>query len=999
MAKKPHSQSKGASEQETPRERLRASQADIVGMTKEDAQALVHELQAHHIELELQQEELRRAQLELTRSRDAYRFLYDFAPVGYITVNAQGGILEANLTAATMLGAGQQALLRDNFSKFVARDGQDTWYLHRQAAFSSETQQSCELPIHRADGTPLFVRLESTAFDGEYGLRCHTALIDITERRRTERLLAEAMRQQEALYQFVERRQRAKSLEEIYDSALDAILSALRCERASILLLDDSGVMRFVAWRGLSEGYRKSTEGHSPWKNDEPNPQPVYVSDVAVSDLDDSLKAVVTGEGIGALAFIPLVVSGSLIGKFMIYYNAPHAFDDEELELSLNIAGQLSLAIERLRAEEALRIVSLLPAQNPAPVLRLTRNGTLLYANPAAFESFKEWNLCVGGTVPRELSELVADAWIAGQVRTKEQSVGDRDYLVCIAPVLESDYANLYWNDITERKKNEVALRESEARFRQLADSMPQIVWTARPDGYIDYYNERWYEFTGFPRNEFGQSSWEPILHPDDVQRCVETYFGCVREGKAYQIEYRFKDRARDGYRWFMGRGLPIRDDCGEIHKWVGTCTDIDDQKRGNERLEKIVAERTAELQQANAALLRDMEERKKLEEQLLQAQKMESIGVLAGGIAHDFNNILNIIQGYASVLSADGSQKKQMGESLSIIDENIRRGSALVQQLLTLARKSTSKLESVSINVLVEGIIALITPTFPKTIELSASLEADLPPIMADKNQIEQALLNICVNARDAMPNGGRLIFKTQSVDGATLQALGEKTAERYVCIEVTDTGMGMDESVQERIFDPFFTTKDMGQGTGLGLSVVYGIVKNHNGLIQVESKPDIGTIFQLYFPIFSIAATPITDVGAPASVETRRESGRYGTILLVEDEKDMLHLVEKILLRSGYRVLTANDGEQALEVYQRHNASIDVVLLDIGLPKIAGGDVLRKMRQQNPAVKVAVASGYLDPGVKAEISEAGVQHFVDKPYRLDQVVNTLQCLIEEKS
>jgi signal transduction histidine kinase len=245
------------------------------------------------------------------------------------------------------------------------------------------------------------------------------------------------------------------------------------------------------------------------------------------------------------------------------------------------------------------------------------------------------------------------------------------------------------------------------------------------------------------------------------------------------------------------------------------------------------------------------MEERKKLHDQLLQAQKMESIGTLAGGIAHDFNNILGIIQGYAFILNGYGSHNREIDESLTIINETVQRGSTLVQQLLTLARKSSTKVEAVDINGLITELIRLLTQTFPKIIEFSSALEANLPPITGDKNQIEQALLNLCVNSRDAMPNGGRLNFRTQSIDGANLQHLGETRDRRYVCLEVNDTGIGMDEGIQKRIFEPFFTTKGIGHGTGLGLSVVYGIVESHKGFIDLESNPESGTSFKLYFPL----------------------------------------------------------------------------------------------------------------------------------------------------
>ena len=415
--------------------------------------------------------------------------------------------------------------------------------------------------------------------------------------------------------------------------------------------------------------------------------------------------------------------------------------------------------------------------------------------------------------------------------------------------------------------------------------------------------------------------------------------------------------------------------------------------RQNQAQLENKVVERTEELQQANAVLLLDMEERKKLEEQLLQSQKMESIGVLAGGIAHDFNNILNIIQGYAFILREHGAQNKQIGESLAVINETVQRGSALVQQLLTLARKSSTKVESVNVNGSVKGLIALMTQTFPKTIEWSSALEADLPPITADENQIEQALLNLCVNARDAMSDGGRLSFKTESIDGATLQGLGETLDGRYVCIEVSDTGVGIDESIRKRIFEPFFTTKELGQGTGLGLSVVYGIVKNHNGFINVESRPESGTSFRLYFPIASSEISPKEPI-----VESDRKmdaSNDATTVFLVEDEQSMLYVLEKTLLKHGYKVLKATDGEMAIKIYQRHKDTIDIVLLDIGLPKMAGRDVLLKMKNENPDLKVVIASGYLEPKLKSELEQAGVKYFLPKPYMPHEVVKTFQGLM----
>jgi signal transduction histidine kinase len=254
-----------------------------------------------------------------------------------------------------------------------------------------------------------------------------------------------------------------------------------------------------------------------------------------------------------------------------------------------------------------------------------------------------------------------------------------------------------------------------------------------------------------------------------------------------------------------------------------------------------------AELKRAHAA----QQERKKLQEQLLHAQKLESIGILAGGIAHDFNNILNIIKGYTLVLRKELSDDAPLAENLQVIDEAVERGASLVRQLLTVARKTETELASTNINESVSGLTKLIQQTFPKTIKMSVQLDPELPPVMADPNQISQVLLNLCVNARDAMPAGGELRLHTGLVNGrAVRNHYKEAEADSYACIEVTDTGKGMDETVRRRIFEPFFTTKGISNGTGLGLAMVYSIVRNHNGFIHVESEPNRGAKFSLYLP-----------------------------------------------------------------------------------------------------------------------------------------------------
>lgn len=391
-------------------------------------------------------------------------------------------------------------------------------------------------------------------------------------------------------------------------------------------------------------------------------------------------------------------------------------------------------------------------------------------------------------------------------------------------------------------------------------------------------------------------------------------------------------------------------------------------------------------------ALRDEMEEHKRLERQLLQAQKMESIGTLAGGIAHDFNNILNIIKGYTLLIRQNPSIDENVVESLHVIEETVDRGAYGVRQLLTLSRKTEAHMVLTKPNDVLSELCKLLKQTFPKTIDIVLELDAKAPSISIDPNQVYQALLNLSVNARDALPGGGRLTLKSEVVDGSQIHDPAAKP-EPYVCIEVKDTGIGMGPAVRNRIFEPFFTTKSTGDGTGLGLAIVYGIVKSHNGFVEVESEVGRGTTFRLYFPMGPSEEEPTVDEvpkgdlpGAIASTNGKR------TVLVAEDEERMIYLLRKALLRNGYDVLVALDGEQAIDLYHHRRQDIDAVLLDIGLPKIGGWDVILRMKEENQNVKVIVASGYIEPDLKSKMHQAGVHGFIEKPYNPGDVVRMLR-------
>jgi signal transduction histidine kinase len=416
-----------------------------------------------------------------------------------------------------------------------------------------------------------------------------------------------------------------------------------------------------------------------------------------------------------------------------------------------------------------------------------------------------------------------------------------------------------------------------------------------------------------------------------------------------------------------------------------------DELAQANQDLERRVEERTADLEQAQEALLQDIEEQKRLEAQLRQSQKLESVGTLAAGVAHDFNNILNIIKGYASMLAS----RPDTSEHVKVIDEAVERGASTVRQLLILSRKTEAELVQTSLNDVVSELALLLRQTLPKTIDVAIELAPGLEPTLADANQIRQVLLNLSLNARDAMPGGGRLTLATRLVEAMRGDSAGARK-RKYFVIEVADTGKGMDESVRSRIFEPFFTTKQTGEGTGLGLAIAYGVVQNHGGFIDVESEVGKGTTFRLYLPAghFEEQLT-MGSIVQSDSVAVARRPPAQRTVLVVEDEEHTARLLKTVLMRRGSTVLVALDGQAAVDTFESRWRDIDAVLLDIGLPKIPGWEVMRRMKEINPSVKIIVASGNIAPELRADMHRVGVSHFVDKPYVFEGVAEKLEDII----
>jgi PAS domain S-box-containing protein len=554
--------------------------------------------------------------------------------------------------------------------------------------------------------------------------------------------------------------------------------------------------------------------------------------------------------------------------------------------------------------------------------------------------------------------------------------------------------------DITERKRVEDALARSRNEFERMAATSPDFLFIYDlAEGRNVYENKQLEEQLGYSAAQLqagnGRTT-DRLVHPDDLPGMREHYrrFDTAADGEVLEWECRL--RHADGvYRWFQVRATIFdRSEDGRVRRIIGHSRNIAAQKeaeaalkRFNQDLEKCVVEQTAKLMEANADLLREMEQRQKVEDQLRQSQKMEAIGTLAGGIAHDFNNVLGIILGYThELMSANEEDRENRLRSLEVISEAAERGAKIVKQLLTFARKTGVEHKPLDVNALVRETLDILRQIFPKTILINSDLDPTVPIIQGDHNQLQQALINLCLNARDSMPEGGRLLIATSpELDPEFRYRFPEASAD-YIRIDVCDTGLGMDSETRERAFEPFFTTKK-DSGTGLGLSVVYGIVQTHHGFIDLESVKDRGTTVRMFLPI-----PPQAELSTETQKNGRKEFFSTGqTVLIVDDEAHMTELVRLSAERRGFRVFIAHDGEQAVETYQKHSSEINVVVLDWGLPRLDGGAVFRKLKEINPKVTVIGISGYLDFDLRDRMLKEGVRDFLQKPCTPNEILEKI--------
>ena len=525
--------------------------------------------------------------------------------------------------------------------------------------------------------------------------------------------------------------------------------------------------------------------------------------------------------------------------------------------------------------------------------------------------------------------------------------------------------------DITEQRAAERALKESEARFRRIADSAPAMMWVTRLDRTRDFVNDAYAEFTGLSREEARVLDWRERIHPDDQARLVAESVAGEASGKPFTLEARYL--RHDGeWRWLRSVSQPRFGPDGDLSGFIGAASDITEAKAAETELQRQVADRTAELVEA--------------QDQLRQAQKMEALGQLTGGIAHDFNNLLTVVVGGLDLIA-----KQVTDERLNRYATNAlaaaERGARLTGQLLAFSRLQRLEVKPTYVAPLIEEMRPLLRNVLGPGIKKVFDLDPHLTPVLADPTQLEVAVLNLAINARDAMPDGGTLTFSTRKMRIGDDAELDPGT---YVELSITDTGSGMDADTLARAFDPFFTTKEIGKGTGLGLSMVYGMARQSGGAVKIESTPGIGTTVRLYFRRTDRDAE-VPASGGLTGDELRRGRGQ-ATVLVIDDDEEVRHFITASLEEYGHDVIEAADGVDGIERFG--SSRPDLVIIDYIMPGLSGAEVAAHIIATNPHQAILFVSGYSETD---EIRRAAPKaNVLFKPFRAAALEQAVRSALE---
>ncbi len=636
--------------------------------------------------------------------------------------------------------------------------------------------------------------------------------------------------------------------------------------------------------------------------------------------------------------------------------------------------GQLIDITERKQGEEALRLRDSAISSSISGIAIADFAGTLSYVNPAALRlwGYVDESEVLGRRLVEYfvMDERAQEGWKVavktgywvGEVTARRKD-GSNAEIQMVATVVRDNVGKPIaimgsTLDVTDRKRAEQALRESEIKYRALFDESKDAVFITTREGILIDANQAFRDLFGFTREETENMDILKIYSDPEYRKRLQEELERIGSVKDYEIRYRKKDGSE--IECLLTATVRLGKD-GTVLGYQGIIRDVTDLKR--------------------------------IQRQLLQAQKMEAVGTLAGGIAHEFNNLLQAILGYTDLLLMGKKAGDPDRHKLKIVYQSALDGADLVSRILAVSMKAELRARPTDLNQVMRRVEELLRRTVPRMIAIDLVLADDLWVIDADPAQIDQVLLNLAVNAQHAMPDGGRLLIETSNVSlgGEYVRTHLEAKPGKYVLLTVSDTGTGMEPEVIGRIFEPFFTTKAMGEGTGLGLAMVHGIVSQHGGYIRCHSEPGVGTSFKIYFPA--------SETERLLDMAVTREMPAFGTetILLVDDDNRIRDVAQEMIEMGGYKVIAASSGEEALKTYAAHRGEVSLVILDLIMPGMGGKRCLEELLKIDPALKVLFASGYSSNGLTVDETGTGARGFVNKPYDAKDILAAIRKVLDQ--
>ena len=562
-------------------------------------------------------------------------------------------------------------------------------------------------------------------------------------------------------------------------------------------------------------------------------------------------------------------------------------------------------------------------------------------------------------------------------------------------------YAIGMWEDITKRKQIENMLIQSQERFKDVLEEQTELICRWNKHGVFTFANTAFLTFHKLKYEQVIGKHYNDFLTPGLI--LLKRVFSFIQS--AENLEVKLKIDSRDV--WINWRVMKILFHDDIEYQAVGrNITELkqnqNNLKESNSELERSVELRTSELVKANRRLAKEIveraqteQEKSRIQEQFLQAQKMDALGVMAGGIAHDFNNLLNVINGYTQLLMWNFEKDEESLSDLKEIQEASFKAARLTHQLLVFSRQEKLKKIPLYLNSNITETLKMAGRIIGEDIKLIPVLDKNIHRILADPGNLEQIIINLILNARDAMPDGGDIEIKTynKTITGDYSKLQSYTNPGEYVCLEISDHGLGMDEETQKRIFEPFFTTKPRGKGTGLGLSVVYGIVKEHSGFIEVESKENQGTVLRLYFEAINIKDSEV----AEEQKKIYDYRGNNESILLIEDEKPLLKINTRVLSQNGYMVFPAENGSRAKSLFYENKMKFDLIISDVVLPDINGLSLIDDFLKECPEIKVLLSSGYTGDKARFNSIQEKDINFIQKPYNLIQLLQCIRQILDD--